>query len=267
MALQSSGAISLSQIQSEFGGSNPISLSEYYQNASPDLVTSNNTGVPNTGNPISMSNFYGTVKGTSVYFEIIGAGAGGGAGDGSPGLGSDGGDSTITYTVAGAGSSTTITSDGGTAYSGKQTGWGDGSRSYYGAGGAGGANSDSNNQTSGYSPAATSYGAGGGGGGAHTFAERNGGIGGGAGGTNGTAYTVSAWNSGSTLTRYEGTPTTNTILMEPGSTVTIVIGTGGAGASGNTSGAKGADGYCKLTVGGTDYEYTATGSHTFTVPS
>lgn len=60
MALQSSGSISLSQIQTEHGGSNPISLSEYYQNASPDLVTSNNTGVPNTGSSISISNFYGT---------------------------------------------------------------------------------------------------------------------------------------------------------------------------------------------------------------
>lgn len=31
MALQTSGAISLSQVQSEFGGSNPISMSEYYR--------------------------------------------------------------------------------------------------------------------------------------------------------------------------------------------------------------------------------------------
>ena len=62
MALQSSGLIRLSQIQTEFGGSDPISLSEYYQNASPDLVTSNNTGVPDTGNPISMTDFYGAIK-------------------------------------------------------------------------------------------------------------------------------------------------------------------------------------------------------------
>lgn len=31
MALQTSGAISLSQVQSEFGGGNPISMSEYYR--------------------------------------------------------------------------------------------------------------------------------------------------------------------------------------------------------------------------------------------
>ena len=34
MALQTSGAISFSQMQSEFGGANPISLSEYYKNGS-----------------------------------------------------------------------------------------------------------------------------------------------------------------------------------------------------------------------------------------
>lgn len=31
MTLQTSGAISLSQVQSEYGGSNPISMSEYYR--------------------------------------------------------------------------------------------------------------------------------------------------------------------------------------------------------------------------------------------
>ena len=49
MALPSSGAISLAQIQTEFGGSNPISLSEYYGAAS---------GIPASG-AISMSNFHG----------------------------------------------------------------------------------------------------------------------------------------------------------------------------------------------------------------
>ena len=41
MTLQTSGAISLSQVQSEFGGSNPISMSEYYRNGSnvPSTIT------------------------------------------------------------------------------------------------------------------------------------------------------------------------------------------------------------------------------------
>tara|TARA_B100002019_G_scaffold227251_1_gene200401 strand:- start:670 stop:1428 length:759 start_codon:yes stop_codon:yes gene_type:complete len=40
MALSSSGSISLSQIQTEFGGSNPISLSEYYQGNIPSNSSS-----------------------------------------------------------------------------------------------------------------------------------------------------------------------------------------------------------------------------------
>lgn len=57
MALQGSGAISLYQIQAEFGGANPISLSEYYRGGA--YVGSSATSVP-TGGAISMSNFYGT---------------------------------------------------------------------------------------------------------------------------------------------------------------------------------------------------------------
>jgi hypothetical protein len=49
MALQSSGQISLSDIQTEFGGSNPISLSEYYGAES---------SLPTSGQ-IAMNQFYG----------------------------------------------------------------------------------------------------------------------------------------------------------------------------------------------------------------
>jgi len=60
MALQSSGnAISLGDIQTEFGGSNPISMSGYYRDGS--FVTSNNTSVPTSGE-IDMSNFYDAVN-------------------------------------------------------------------------------------------------------------------------------------------------------------------------------------------------------------
>tara|TARA_R110000772_G_scaffold119291_1_gene225266 strand:+ start:1681 stop:2337 length:657 start_codon:yes stop_codon:yes gene_type:complete len=63
MALQSSGAIALSQIQTELGGANPISLSEYYRNG--PYTGSSNTSVPTSG-AISMSNFYGA-SGTTVF--------------------------------------------------------------------------------------------------------------------------------------------------------------------------------------------------------
>jgi len=67
MALQSSGIITLTNIQTEFGGSNPIGMSEYYRGGS--NTTANNTDVPTTG-AISMSNFY---SGTSVYTYTISA--------------------------------------------------------------------------------------------------------------------------------------------------------------------------------------------------
>ena len=55
MALPSSGALSLSDIQTEFGGVNPIAISEYYGVA---------TGVPASGT-IAISDFYGTSAGFS----------------------------------------------------------------------------------------------------------------------------------------------------------------------------------------------------------
>lgn len=50
MAIPGSGPVSLGDIQTEFGGTNPISISEYY---------GADAGVPGSG-AISMSDFYGT---------------------------------------------------------------------------------------------------------------------------------------------------------------------------------------------------------------
>ena len=58
MALPASGTISLNDLQTEFGGSNPIAISEYYLGGGlvPNLVV--NANVPISGQ-ISLSNFYG----------------------------------------------------------------------------------------------------------------------------------------------------------------------------------------------------------------
>jgi hypothetical protein len=58
MALPSSGTISLNDLQTEFGGSNPIAISEYYRGGGlvPDVAV--NANVPTSGQ-ISLSNFYG----------------------------------------------------------------------------------------------------------------------------------------------------------------------------------------------------------------
>ena len=77
MALQSSGTISLSQVQTEFGGANPIGMSEYYAGGVnvPGSTSGVNGAVPASGT-ISMSNFYGT---SDVAFSPSG-----GASAGSP---------------------------------------------------------------------------------------------------------------------------------------------------------------------------------------
>jgi hypothetical protein len=59
MALPASGAISLANIQTEFGGSNPIGLNEYYQGGSIIGAGVYPNTVPTSG-VIRLSNFYNT---------------------------------------------------------------------------------------------------------------------------------------------------------------------------------------------------------------
>lgn len=67
MALPTSGALTLSDIQTEFGGSNPIGLSEYYAGGLyvPSGTSGTNGAVPTSG-IISISDFYGTQAGTTI---------------------------------------------------------------------------------------------------------------------------------------------------------------------------------------------------------
>ena len=62
MTLQSSGRISLDNLQTEFGGSNPIGISEYYSNG----TTIPRGDIPGSGQ-VALSNYYGksVVSGTS----------------------------------------------------------------------------------------------------------------------------------------------------------------------------------------------------------
>lgn len=61
MALPTSGPLTLADIQTEFGGSNPISLSEYYAGGTyvPAGTSGTYGAVPSSGT-ISIRNFYGT---------------------------------------------------------------------------------------------------------------------------------------------------------------------------------------------------------------
>ena len=65
MALQTSGQITFSQMQSEFGGINPISLKEYYRNGPTGYVPSTIT----TGNAAgAWSTYYGNT--TTYYWRV-----------------------------------------------------------------------------------------------------------------------------------------------------------------------------------------------------
>ena len=72
MTLPSSGPLSLSDIQGEFGGSNPISLNEYYAGgANVPAGTSGTYGAVPSSGTISVRNFYGTTNYVPVYVENI----------------------------------------------------------------------------------------------------------------------------------------------------------------------------------------------------
>jgi len=75
MAIPGTGAISFSQIQTEFGGANPISLSEYYAGGlyTPTGASGTNGAVPGSG-AVSISKYYGTRRVNTAARVIFGYG-------------------------------------------------------------------------------------------------------------------------------------------------------------------------------------------------
>ena len=71
MTLQASGAISLNDIQTEFGGANPISLSEYYAGGS--YVATGTAGIPSSST-ISLNQFYGASSVIPAWILVIDSG-------------------------------------------------------------------------------------------------------------------------------------------------------------------------------------------------
>lgn len=69
MPLPSSGTLTLNDIQNEFGGSNPISLSEYYRGGSFVISSDRNALIPTSG-AISISNFYGSSSRSTIEVVI-----------------------------------------------------------------------------------------------------------------------------------------------------------------------------------------------------
>ena len=230
MTLPSSGPLSLSDIQGEFGGSNPISLSEYY--AGGGLVPPGTSGtygaVPSSGT-ISIQNFYGTTAFTPVTNTYT-------SGSGNETVPS--GASSLTLTVVGAGGSggNSYTDFGSDVYN---SGGGGGGAGYsiitrsvvsgdwsttiaYSVGTSGGVSSTTTGSLSAGAVSLT-----GGGGGNGTSADSGSGGGGGTGGTasGGTNTSGSAGGSG-TASMSSGNPG-----GAGGASGGTAYGTGGDGAS------------------------------------
>ena len=252
MALPSSGALSLAAIQTEYGGSAPISLSEYYR--SNGYVTANNTGVP-TGGTISIGNFYGTVRRVAVSLTIGGTTAnynlwdnrGGNYATGisditltiNPGVvvgsGSTGAYALLVTSAFNTGDTVRIVNNG--TIVGKGGNGGDGK---YAGGGSGGAGEGGGPAV--YIERPTTIennyimgGGGGGGGGSGGFTQNKGGSGYGGGGGGGAGYApgygTGAIPGGTGDTYNGGGPSYGQIYSSPG----------GAGGSLGNGGARGAD--------------------------
>ncbi len=78
MALQTSGTMSLDDIQDEFGGSNPIAINEYYKGGTNVPSTSTNSSIPTSGE-ISFDDFYGGSDTTTSPTSSSGGNNGGGS--------------------------------------------------------------------------------------------------------------------------------------------------------------------------------------------
>lgn len=70
MVLPSIGEISFLDIQNEFGGTPPISMSEYYVNAV-ESYTSGVSGIPNIGAAIDMFTFRGKAKALQMLYDFL----------------------------------------------------------------------------------------------------------------------------------------------------------------------------------------------------
>lgn len=67
MALPSSGVLTLADIQTEFGGTNPIDLSDYYRGGGLVPDSAGNAGIPTSG-VISVTDFYGSANSITLDF-------------------------------------------------------------------------------------------------------------------------------------------------------------------------------------------------------
>jgi hypothetical protein len=228
MPIVGSGTVSLLALATEFGGSTPHSLSEYYRTPS-GPVPRTETSVPTSG-LISLSQFYGTerVNASSVTYN-------------SPG----------TYYLAVPAHNFLYTQSWGAG--------GGGGGSWYDAGFAGTQGGDGGHSYVSIPTYGTTYGFGGGGGptwlaGSAAVGSASGGnnqnvagsgMGGGAGGVYGASFGANGGNGGFSECYFTFGVTSG--APGQGVTLTIVVGAGGAGGFGQSNGSPGSNG--QVTIG------------------
>ncbi len=236
MAMAASGALPLSEISTEFGGTAELSLSAYYRGAGRvPAVGAPNLRIPKSG-AISFSAFRSSARTTIVDYEMIGGGGGGGhgVGDGtSSGRAGSGGPTNIS--VTGRPEVSVAGGLGGLNGQAPRSG-NDGAGTVYGPGGIGGSVN-----AAGSAAPSSSYGAGGGGGGGDNPSTYDSS---GAGGFGGAA----------------GIRRTGMITADYGAEVEVTIGVRGLGAAAGYPGGDGAAGYVRLTWNGKSTVFTSSGS-------
>jgi hypothetical protein len=269
MAIPASGPISLTTIQTEFGGTNPIGLNEYYKGGAYVSATDTAPNVPASGT-ITINNFYGAAVNIQGQAEYTTAGTytwtcpagvtsvsvlcvgGGGGGYG----GSNGGQSSFNSTGV-------LYANSGGFFPGGAGGGGGGASSAGGGnggnGGAGGSNNGGGGGAGGYTSAGGNGGSGiygyYGGGGVGIYGGSGGGGGGGQNGAGGTGasggttpvdYAGGVYGGGQGLAYGVGKRggagggglrySTNSIAVTPGSGYTVVVGVAGTSIYNNSGG-------------------------------
>ena len=238
MAIPASGQVTLSDLQIEYGGADPISINEYYRGGAYVPVGAGTATIPASG-AITLDNFRGTSKTAVVTYNLIGGGGAGGFGaeNGEPSRGSYGG----------PGGASTISA------SGIQT--------ITAAGGAGGENTGGGRGTSGTAGASSAFGTGGYGGSLNSgggSASGYGAAGGGGGGDSGSTYDE---GGASGFGGAAGTNLSGTISVVYGTTLTINLGAGGTPVfSGSYYGGYGSPGRCEISWDGNSQIVTSSGT-------
>lgn len=236
VAVAVSGALPLSNIAAEFGGTGEIPLSAFYRGAGRvPAAGAPNLRIPANGT-ISFSAFRGGARVAVVDYEIIAAGGGGGygVGDGTA-LGRAGPGAATTITSAGKQLVSVAGGLGGLNGQAPRSG-NNGEATVYGPGGTGG----NVNSAGGVAPS-SSYGAGGGGGGGDNPSTYDSS---GAGGFGGSA----------------GTRRIGSIEVNYGTLLTVSIGARGLGSTTGYRGGDGAAGFARLTWDEKTASFTSSGS-------